>query len=71
MHWLIFVILGPLIGFVTVLGAFIGLSGTSYPSDWIVEALPGLPLAYLYGVIPALMAAFAVRQLQVRQTSHE
>ncbi|WP_114945985.1 hypothetical protein [Microvirga calopogonii] len=71
MHWLIFVALGPLIGFVSVCAGNVLLGGYPYPGALLDVVMFGVPSAYLFGLIPAFVAAGAVRLLQARRVRHE
>ncbi|MEE1657563.1 hypothetical protein VB618_15250 [Microvirga sp. CF3062] len=82
MHWFIFAGLGPLIGLTSAfLFGFTSnfLAGTpqSYDpfSGSLMDQIAGITFlaicAYIFGLIPALAAALAVRKVQIRQARHE
>jgi Na+/phosphate symporter len=71
MHWLIFVGIGPPIGLLSALILSTAVTGEFDTQFLMNMAVIGLPASYIYGLIPALAAAFAVQRLQARHVSHE
>jgi hypothetical protein len=74
-HWLIFAGLGPLLGWtsgVVAIALFSAAGGeTPFPGLSVTEFfLFGVPIAYLFGLIPALVSGSTVQQLQIRLVTH-
>ena len=68
---LVFVGLGPPIGFATLMASLMLRHGAIPLRDLEELAAIGLPLSYVVGFLPALAAYGAVRSIQTRELSHE
>jgi hypothetical protein len=74
MHYLIFAGLGPLIGLACVFPMITVTEGNPFNgklADMLLGMAWSTPFAYVFGLIPALVSAWAVRQAQIRQSKPE
>lgn len=72
-HWLIFAGLGPPIGMISLLMSVAGIHGISPPIslDVFIPIVPMLGFSYVFGLLPALAAAFGVLCFQRWQIGYE
>src|SRR5689334_10699296 len=68
---LVFVGLGPPVGFAALMASLMLRHGAIPLGDLEELAAIGLPLSYMVGLLPALAACGIVRSIQTRELSHE
>ncbi|MBB4041135.1 amino acid transporter [Microvirga flocculans] len=74
MHWLIFAGLGPPIGLACVFTGIAVYSANPFDGklvDMILVTAGITAFAYIFGLLPALVSGWAVRQVQIRQLRPE
>jgi hypothetical protein len=68
-HWLFFAVLGPPLGLLVLLALALVLGG-GWPLEEVKGFLMiGLPLSYVLGLVPALVAARAIQLIETRNLS--
>jgi hypothetical protein len=60
-YWLVYALLGPPIGFLVFVAGGVILNGSAALEMVPLSVMIGLPLSYVLGLVPALIAAFAVQ----------